>query len=138
MQSFSLRILYGPTLTESIFMMLSSIFRDESAGLEKPVNKSARQNKFSLVTNKPLSVSLSYLNTFEINNISMFRKTFLLIVLLSVSSLSTLCAQTNIGNEPDIDYTNPKNYFIGGITVSGNFFSDQSLITMLTGLSVGD
>ncbi len=47
-------------------------------------------------------------------------------------------AQISIGDAPAIDYTNPKTYFIGGITVSGSNFVDQSIVVMLSGLSVGD
>ncbi len=39
---------------------------------------------------------------------------------------------------PKIDYKNPKQYEIGGITVSGAEFVDPSIVIMLSGLSVGD
>lgn len=37
-----------------------------------------------------------------------------------------------------IDYNNPKEYEIGGITVTGVQYLDPSVLTMLTGLKVGD
>ena len=36
------------------------------------------------------------------------------------------------------DYSNPQEYEIGGITVSGAFFSDDNAIIGVTGLKVGD
>jgi len=46
--------------------------------------------------------------------------------------------QVTIGGDTDIDYTNPKDYMIAGITVSGIKYVDQSLIVMISGLNVGD
>lgn len=51
---------------------------------------------------------------------------------------SITSAQISIGDELVGDYSNPKNYFIGGITISGTNSADPNLLTMLTGLSVGD
>lgn len=48
-------------------------------------------------------------------------------------------AQIDIGNDiPDIDYSLPQSYVIGGITVSGVQFLDNSVLISLSGLRVGD
>lgn len=60
---------------------------------------------------------------------------FLIIALLVASGAK---AQISIGDDLAGDYTNPKTYFIGGITISGTNYVDQSLVVMLTGLAVGD
>lgn len=50
-----------------------------------------------------------------------------------------LRAQVSLGNQQiDIDYTDPKEYEIGGITVSGVKYLDQSVLIMISGLQVGD
>ncbi|RLD61240.1 MAG: outer membrane protein assembly factor BamA, partial [Bacteroidetes bacterium] len=46
--------------------------------------------------------------------------------------------QINIGQEEEVDYMNPVDYEIGGITVSGVKYLDNSALVMLSGLSVGD
>jgi len=46
-------------------------------------------------------------------------------------------AQISVGNEK-IDYANPKEYYIGGITISGVRYLDNNVLIMLSGLSVGD
>lgn len=52
---------------------------------------------------------------------------------------STLRAQIRIGDDmSDIDYNNPRKYEIGGITVEGTKFVDQTVLSMLSGLRVGD
>ena len=54
---------------------------------------------------------------------------------------SVSIAQINFGTYPntiDIDYSNPQEYEIGGITVSGIQFHDQNVLISLTGLKVGD
>ena len=59
----------------------------------------------------------------------------LLIILMFVSNLM---AQVNIGDRlPEIDYSIPKEYEIGGITVSGIKYLDNNMIIVLSGLSVG-
>lgn len=46
-------------------------------------------------------------------------------------------SQISIGSDvSDIDYTNPKEYVIGGITVSGAKFLDSEVLIRLSGLSV--
>ena len=39
---------------------------------------------------------------------------------------------------PNIDYTNPADYEIGGVTVKGNNFSDATALKSIAGLNVGD
>jgi len=46
-------------------------------------------------------------------------------------------AQVSIGGGI-VDYANPKEYFIGGITISGVKYLDNNALIMLSGLSVGD
>lgn len=70
------------------------------------------------------------------------KKTVLLLplffLLLNVNLKSV--AQVQIGSSEDIvfDYSNPKEYEIGGITVSGVQYYDNNSIIALTGLAVGD
>jgi len=48
-------------------------------------------------------------------------------------------AQITIGSpQVSIDYDNPKEYEIGGITITGVQYLDASVLTMLTGLKIGD
>ncbi|MFO7721879.1 MAG: hypothetical protein R6V49_01525, partial [Bacteroidales bacterium] len=67
----------------------------------------------------------------------MFNKTPVILIFCLLLSW-TASAQITIGDELVNDYTNPKTYFIGGITVSGASYVDHALVIMLTGLSVGD
>ena len=48
-------------------------------------------------------------------------------------------AQIRIGDDlSDIDYSSPRKYEIGGITVEGANYVDATVLSMLSGLSVGD
>jgi len=49
-----------------------------------------------------------------------------------------LRAQVLTGNEINIDYNQPKDYTIGGITVSGVKFLDGNVLIMLSGLTIGE
>ena len=63
----------------------------------------------------------------------------ILIVLILFVTFCSLKGQTYINNDIDkIDFTNPKEYELGGITISGVQFLDNNILIMLTGLSVGD
>jgi len=42
------------------------------------------------------------------------------------------------GMEDEMDYSNPKEYELGGLTVSGVRFLDESVLITLTGLNVGE
>jgi hypothetical protein len=60
----------------------------------------------------------------------------LLVFLLNVPHFSF--TQINIGPpELDIDYMNPVEYEIGGITVTGIEFLDRNVLIMISGLNVG-
>jgi outer membrane protein insertion porin family len=62
----------------------------------------------------------------------------LLFLLLVIGHQSTLAQTVINGNEDLIDYSNPKEYELGGVTVSGVQYLDESVLITLTGLSVGD
>jgi outer membrane protein insertion porin family len=48
-------------------------------------------------------------------------------------------AQIQIGDDlSDVDYSRPKDYEIGGITVEGAKYVDANMLTMITGLRVGE
>ncbi|MFO8130349.1 MAG: POTRA domain-containing protein [Bacteroidales bacterium] len=60
---------------------------------------------------------------------------FLMILVVPLISQS----QVQIGDDIDlIDYSNPIEYEIGGITVSGVQYLDQNVLVLLSGLKVGD
>ncbi len=64
---------------------------------------------------------------------------FVLTFLLTLIPQSGLRAQISLGGDSAvIDYANPKEYEIGGITVQGVQYLDPSVLIMLTGLKVGD
>jgi outer membrane protein insertion porin family len=47
-------------------------------------------------------------------------------------------SQVSIGNDVlDIDYSNPREYEIGGVTVSGIKYLDENVLIMISGLTVG-
>lgn len=64
----------------------------------------------------------------------------LLVLIAATLLLSTYFAhaQVNIGADIEIDYASPKDYQIGGITVSGVQYLDPNVLVMVTGLKVGD
>ena len=66
------------------------------------------------------------------------RRFTLLTILISILSMP-LMAQVSTGEEvPDIDYSVPRKYIIGGITVSGAQFLNTSVLISLSGLQVGN
>ncbi len=69
----------------------------------------------------------------------MIRSFLLLLMFLSMIS-SCLIAQVSVIGEEEIkiDFSNPREFEIGGITVSGIKFLDEKVLITLTGLSVGD
>lgn len=68
--------------------------------------------------------------------LSLFSGIILLNFLLFPSDLR---AQVTIGDNPlEIDYMQPREYEIGGITVSGVQFLDENVLIMISGLSVGE
>lgn len=62
----------------------------------------------------------------------------LLFLLLLLAFARHSGAQTAIGDRFTPDYTSPKEYYIGGITVSGVKYLDGNVLIMLSGLTVGD
>jgi outer membrane protein insertion porin family len=66
----------------------------------------------------------------------MFR--FFSITLLITISVVTARAQVVIGTGAELNYTNPVEYEVGGITVSGTQFLDEAVIVTLSGLRVGE
>jgi outer membrane protein insertion porin family len=64
---------------------------------------------------------------------------FWAVVLASTISFSNTQAQVQVGNDDIlIDYASPRQYTIGGITVSGTKYLDKRVLTSLSGLTVGD
>jgi len=61
----------------------------------------------------------------------------LALLLLTLIVSTTLLGQV-IGGENITDYTKPKDYSIGGITVSGVKYLDGNVLIMLSGLTVGE
>jgi len=63
-----------------------------------------------------------------------------LIILLFLYLLvsPSLHAQITIGQTDVTDYNTPKDYYIGGITVSGVKYLDGNVLVMLSGLTIGD
>lgn len=57
---------------------------------------------------------------------------FFTVMMLSVHG------QVGLGNIEELDYANPKKYEIGGITVTGVKYLDNSVLVTLSGLTVGD
>ncbi len=70
----------------------------------------------------------------------MSKKHFLIVVLSLFLSFPTATkAQTVLtGSQINIDYNNPREYTIGGITVSGASYMDHNVIIMVSQLNVGD
>jgi outer membrane protein insertion porin family len=65
-----------------------------------------------------------------------FRLLFLYFSFILLSLTAT--SQIQLGEDIEIDYTNPRTYEIGGITVTGAQYLDQNVLISLTGLTVGD
>lgn len=62
----------------------------------------------------------------------------LLIIMMVLFATLQLNAQISLGEGQVTDYNNPKEYYIGGITVSGVKYLDGNVLIMLSGLTVGD
>ncbi len=64
---------------------------------------------------------------------------FLSLLTFSLSLSLPVAGQISIGEElPDVDYGAPKTYIIGGITVTGVQYLDNSVLATVSGLRVGD
>ncbi|MEL7219874.1 MAG: hypothetical protein AAGJ93_01065, partial [Bacteroidota bacterium] len=61
---------------------------------------------------------------------------FLLLAVLSLSPVITQ-AQSTADTVDVFDYTNPQEFEIGGIQVSGAYFSDENAVIGVSGLAVG-
>ncbi len=59
------------------------------------------------------------------------------LVIILFASLS-LFSQVSLNSGFEVDYTSPKEYKIGGITISGVKFLDENVLIQLSGLQVGD
>ena len=64
------------------------------------------------------------------------KKYFLILALIFVSLVSK--SQIALTDKVTIDYSNPQEYEIGGITVTGAAHLDNDVLKLLSGLSVGD
>src|ERR1035437_8634082 len=63
---------------------------------------------------------------------------FWIIVILLINIPSAFSQITLSNDLNDLNYSSPKEYEIGGITVSGVKYLDNNILTMLSGLTVGD
>ncbi|MBL0051651.1 MAG: outer membrane protein assembly factor BamA [Bacteroidetes bacterium] len=61
-------------------------------------------------------------------------------VICFMAALQPLAAQTTIGglDNFEVDFTNPKEYEIGGVTVTGIKFLDENALKTIAGLNVGE
>lgn len=62
----------------------------------------------------------------------------LIILLLFILTGNLLFAQVSIGDGQEFDYSSPKEYYLGGVTVSGVKYLDGNVLIMLSGLTIGD
>jgi outer membrane protein insertion porin family len=67
----------------------------------------------------------------------MMRKTAALL-LAFLGFLPALLAQVSSGSQIVLDYSTPKEYTLGGVTVSGIRYLDGNVLIMLSGLTIGD
>ncbi len=81
------------------------------------MNKTSHQTKYSFVVNLFSGITILFFLLFPV----------------------CLQAQVNIGgNTLEMDYMQPKEYEIGGITISGVQFLDENVLIMISGLTVGE
>jgi len=66
------------------------------------------------------------------------RKIFLCLLLLAMTGFYAPCQTGVIGSMSGFDYSSPKEYELGGISVSGVRYLDESVLITLTGLTVGE
>jgi len=75
----------------------------------------------------------------DLYNKYFFDKRLLIFFLLLLTCSFPAISQILLNNETsEIDYANPKEYEIGGITVTGVNFLDNNMLILISGLSVGD
>lgn len=69
----------------------------------------------------------------------MLKKTLFTFFIISAYFIVQLSAQeTSFGNQANIDYDNPREYTIGGISVSGVKHTEENIIILASGLNAGD
>lgn len=69
----------------------------------------------------------------------MFKRIFWFLLLVNCLLGAKLKSQVLLGGDaPPIEYVNPKEYQIGGITVAGTKYLDESVLISLSGLTVGE
>ncbi len=65
-------------------------------------------------------------------------KYFIIWVFLVVATVATVQGQVSLGDDlSEVDYSKPREYEIGGITISGVQYLDNNVLIMLSGLYVG-
>ena len=67
----------------------------------------------------------------------MKRSYLLLLFILSFFAINPVFGQVT-DSIPNIDYSNPTDYEIGGVTVKGNNYSDATALKSIAGLKIGD
>ncbi|MBO7651693.1 MAG: outer membrane protein assembly factor BamA [Bacteroidales bacterium] len=65
------------------------------------------------------------------------RRRFVLILLMFAFAVLTTNAQNIHSSGSSVDYLSPKEYEIGGVTISGVQYLDQNVLLYLTGLEIG-
>ena len=60
----------------------------------------------------------------------------ILLILICVFSQSLGYAQVSL-NQDNIDYNNPKEYIVGGITIEGTKFLDHQTLIQIAGIEIG-
>ena len=68
----------------------------------------------------------------------MMRTKGTLLLLYSLFSSCLLAQEKDFTGMPVMDYSNPQEYVIGGITVSGIKYLDENILVQLSGLTVGE
>jgi len=63
---------------------------------------------------------------------------FFILLFFTTWLLHPVHAQISSGDNMNIDYANPKEYIISGITVTGVKYLDNNVLIMLSGLTIGD
>jgi len=67
----------------------------------------------------------------------MKRLSFLLLFILSFLAINPVFGQV-VDSIPNIDYSNPADYEIGGVEVRGNNYSDATALKSIAGLKIGN
>ena len=74
-----------------------------------------------------------------LNNLSPpMRKIVFCLLLLAMTGFYAPCQTGVIGSMSGFDYSSPKEYELGGISVSGVRYLDESVLITLTGLTIGE